>query len=255
MPTKPSLVAIALLSATTLTQADTAAYVFGHGTFGTPVDGTLAAIGDFDNDGRLDLVGVDAVTSTVHIELGQVGGDFLPTPIPTVLDDGTAPVAATPADLDADGNLDLVVVDFECTPNADCGPGSVLLLFGLGDGTFEVGPKLRTAPVPIEAAVADLDADGLLDIAVATAGSNILSDAPGFVTVIANRGNRDFKGVGDFAAGNGARGVRAAQVDDDGVLDLVVPQSPSLSNDAIAWLPGIGASRRRPGGRARRRAY
>ncbi len=82
--------------------------------------GTVLATADFNHDGILDLV-----TNDTGIALGQGQGQF---GAPVIIGDSTG--AMSVADLDGDGNLDLV------------GLGKVLEVWlGRGDGTF--GPVLQ----------------------------------------------------------------------------------------------------------------
>src|SRR5262249_20448711 len=115
-------------------------------------------------------------------------------------------------DLDGDGILDLVVTDDSQT--------SLKVVKGLGDGTFARNPStgglaILTTPVPAGAkltALADLNGDGKLDVAVTGTDK---------VSVLIGNGDGSFQTPTSFAA-PGAYDVIAANYDRDGRPDLVV---------------------------------
>ena len=128
------------------------------------------------------------------------------------------------ADLDADGNLDLVV--------ANILDDDISILFGNGDGTFQ--PQVRY-PVPANprgVALLDVEGDGDMDVAVACRnGSN--------VRLYLNAGDGTMLSSGDFDAGvSGETGVAACDMNGDLITDLVVIGNQSAN---VAVLLGDGA--------------
>jgi FG-GAP-like repeat/FG-GAP repeat len=125
--------------------------------FGPP-DGTIrmAASGDFDGDGRLDLVTIDERIGT-RIYFGRPGPAFgAGQPLG---DDREKPYALTVADLNRDGRPD-VVVGFIQAPSAvffNAGPGQPFRRVTFGDDRGTV----------YGFAVGDLDEDGWPDIVAA----------------------------------------------------------------------------------------
>src|ERR1700733_7492061 len=103
----------------------------------TGLEPTAIAIGDLDDDGKLDLVTANIDANTVSVLLGNGDGTFQ-----TKLDytTGEAPQAVAIADIDADGKLDLI------TANLDASTISVLL--GNGDGTFRTHSDAATDSQP-----------------------------------------------------------------------------------------------------------
>ncbi len=157
----------------------------GNGAFRPHVDylaGTGAldyldsvAGGDFHSDGRLDLiVGVD---NSVKLLTGNGNGSFA-APITIATAAGANPVVST-ADINQDGKLDVLIAAYP-TPE-------VQVLLGNGDGTFRAplfyqgslhGVGGNLLPESAESAIAaDLNDDGLPDLAIANAasGSGIVS--------------------------------------------------------------------------------
>jgi FG-GAP-like repeat len=117
----------------------------GDGTFQAPVsypagDNSFSvAVGDFNTDGKLDLI-VTAPSSdgkTVNLLLGKGDGTFQ-TPMPYTV--GMGPVGVAAADLNSDGLLDVVVA------NQFSGDVSVLLNSGQPCRAAPVIDHLRARP-------------------------------------------------------------------------------------------------------------
>src|SRR6267378_7952704 len=77
------------------------------------------------------------------------------------------PDRPTVADLDGDGNLDVIVHD----PNSFT--DSLVVLFGRGDGTFAPPLAVSTPGASTHTVIADIDGDGALDIAYATSSDGV----------------------------------------------------------------------------------
>src|SRR5271165_3355206 len=146
----------------------------GDGTFQSPTNITLPgpiilqgvgsaasaalAVGDFNGDGKLDIVTAihGAGSNQVAVLLGNGDGSFQ-TPILTSTSTGPPMIAVT--DLNGDGKLDLLLAD--C-----CGLSEASNLLGNGDGTFQPEQQFPSGPNPRGIAVADFNGDGLPDAAV-----------------------------------------------------------------------------------------
>ncbi|CAF1539861.1 unnamed protein product, partial [Rotaria sordida] len=104
------------------------------------------AVGDFNRDGRLDIVVANPGSDTI--------GDY------------SLPSAVAIADLNNDNMLDIAI--------ANAGTNTILLLYGKGDGTFgdeelyPLGYNYR----PYSVAVTDLNHDGFMDIIIACYGTD-----------------------------------------------------------------------------------
>ena len=118
------------------------------------------AVGDFNRDGKLDLVVANNYSNNVSVLLGNGDGSFH-----AAVNYGGTPNAASLAiaDFNGDGKLDLVVTN---PPGSD-----VAVLLGNGDGTFQSAKTYSTGYEP-SLAVGDLNADGKLDLAIANIGAD-----------------------------------------------------------------------------------
>ena len=140
----------------------------GDGTFqsatsyplGTVGDlGMFLTVGDFNNDGQLDLAVASTASNAVAILLNNGVGTFEVLPAITV----EAPESLAAAALQPSGKLDLVVGGRS---------SNVYVLPGNGDGTFgsPVGYGLPTQSMG-GLALGDFNGDGALDVAVPTYNS------------------------------------------------------------------------------------
>jgi hypothetical protein len=181
------------------------------------------AVGDFNGDGHLDIVAVLNDTTvpgtTVAILLGNGDGTFqAPTSYPA----GTNPWYVAVGDLNGDGILDLAVTCF-----GDYGEGSVSILLGNGDGTFQAAQSypvgwsrnnLTSGTVPPaqnSLAIADLNGDGKPDLAVVNNSGNNVS-------VLLGKGDGTFLAAPNYSAGIVPGYVAVADFNRDGILDLAV---------------------------------
>jgi hypothetical protein len=110
---------------------------------------TYVVAADFDRNGNIDLA---TAGSEVQVFLGQGDGGFLRGAAHRV--QGTYSMLA--ADLNNDRAPDLVAANER--------PGTLAVLLGRGDGTFETAAQL-TSTIGVRSTVAvDMDGDGLLDL-------------------------------------------------------------------------------------------
>jgi hypothetical protein len=147
------------------------------------------------------------------IAVAEASGSFLPAATYVSAASSTYSVAA--ADLRGNGKLDLVVVG-----DNGGGNGSVGVLLGNGDGTFQpVVTYGSGGEQPYWLAVADLNGDGKLDLVVA---NSYYSDTVG---VLLGNGDGTFKPVVTYSTGGGPSSVAVADVNGDGKPDILVSTS------------------------------
>jgi len=151
----------------------------GNGTFQPPVSysigsfGSGIVVGDFNHDGKLDLAAVSQGDSAVSVLLGNGDGTFQPQ---VEYASGTNSYYVTAGDFNADGNLDLAVTSENCQfVGTGCPPGTISILFGNGDGTFQLQVGYLSGEYSSAIAAADLRGDGGADLATPSAYSNAVS--------------------------------------------------------------------------------
>ena len=168
------------------------------------------AVGDLDGDGRLDLATANGVQAalvppnSLSVLLGRGDGTLHESRDFAVGDGPQPPVIA---DLNGDGQLDLVV------PNV--GSNDVSILLGLSDGTFQAERRLAVAEKPSAVVVGDFNEDGRLDIATASSAPN-----GRFISILLGIGNGDFQAERRVEVGLQPYILASVDLNGDGHLDL-----------------------------------
>jgi hypothetical protein len=157
----------------------------------------VVAVADLENEGAVDLaLGVgNAVTIYAGVDAGLVRRTSYEV---------DSPAAIAPADLDFDGNLDLVVTS-STSP-------SVSILRGRGDGTFDAPAHQASQSPATSVFVGDLDDDEVPDV-VAVGGNAVFM--PGL-------GDGTFEPYQALPAPGGLRAVAGDDLDSNGTIDLVL---------------------------------
>jgi uncharacterized repeat protein (TIGR01451 family) len=125
------------------------------------------AVGDFNGDGKVDIAVANTGSSDVSILLGNSDGTFQPA---VNFSAGNNPSAIAVGDFNGDGKLDLAVLQ----PGANGVAGSVGILLGNGDGSFQAPKTLSLSVTALFMAVADFNLDKKSDLAVGdSAGLNV----------------------------------------------------------------------------------
>jgi hypothetical protein len=161
---------------------------------------------------------------------------------PSYAADIAGATGAVVADFNGDGVPDMAVW-IPCT--SDCnqaeGRGSLAVLLGNGDGTFQA-PVVHAGETfgPVSLATGDFNGDGKLDLALACEGAGDAGCERGAVRVLLGNGDGTFQASHMYAAGAGSNySLATGDFDGDGKLDLVVAYQTS-ENSAVAVLLGNG---------------
>jgi Ca2+-binding RTX toxin-like protein len=192
----------------------TAALPLLHGLTGNP-DGVVAA--DFDSDGDNDLaIGTTGGgTAEVAFARNQGTGTFDP---PVGL--GTVGQKLVGGDLNGDGRPDIAA---SRTANGNV----AIILRNAANTGFDAATTFDPEPTAVNAiaqlATADLDGDGVLDLAI----PHVSGPQAGKVSVGIGRGNGQFDLNSNEPAGTQPREVVAADFNGDSNLDLATANSGS----------------------------
>jgi hypothetical protein len=125
------------------------------------------------------------------------------------------------ADVNGDGIPDLITAD---------GSGAVSVLLGNGNGTFQSQKTFQSGAGAYTVAVADLNGDGKLDLAISNSGAHD-------VAVLLGNGNGTFAPAQTFATGTVPQSVAIADVNGDGKPDLIVS---NYADNSVSVLLGNG---------------
>ena len=168
------------------------------------------ANGDFNSDGILDLVTVNAGTLSFYRGLG--GGKF-GKPVNQPLTQYRGQVVA--ADFNRDGALDLAIATACCT-----GSGEVTILLGNNDGTFRQGKNISVGGNnAVNLALADFNGDHLPDLGV--------SVYTGHTEVFLGNGDGTFRLASTLT--NGGTQAVAGDFNADGHQDLAMVAGSSVA--------------------------
>jgi len=163
-----------------------------------------AALGDFNRDGRLDLVVANNQSDDLSILLGNGDGTFQPA---VLLPTGRSPLAIAAGDLNHDGADDLVAaLRFD----------HLLVYLGRGNGTFAQPVDYDPGDTPTALLLADLNGDGHPDVIVSNNGPMTSS-----VTIFWGSATGELKLGPRYAVKNQPLFSAVARVNDDAYPDLV----------------------------------
>lgn len=211
-----------LLSAALLTPLASAQIGFQPGTaLAAPVEPDGLTSADLDGDGDNDLAVVTDAPDKVSLYFNQGAGTFI-GPINVFLGGGTSPADVAAADVDNDGDLDLLVTLKDTN--------SVRVLTNGGTGAFAPGGNFATGGLePRAIATGDLNGDGFVDAVTSNRDSNnvsvLLGNGAGFTAAT-------------YAAGSEPRFLALGDITGNGAIDIVV----AAHNDrTVNVLAGSGA--------------
>src|SRR3984885_12132398 len=203
------LVIFAALALVTVPRAVAQTYMFNRSDFATGQGPETVAVGDFNGDGRMDVVVGNTLaisSSTISVLLGKADGTFAPAVDYTV---NGNPYSVAVGDFNGDGKLDIAIADnLELTEGVD-------VMLGNGDGTFKAPVTYATANDPRMVVVADFNGDGKLDLAT-------INDQSETVSILLGTGTGTFGAHTDFPTKQeGCISIGAGDLRNKGLIDLV----------------------------------
>ncbi|HEX3822416.1 MAG TPA: FG-GAP-like repeat-containing protein [Candidatus Sulfotelmatobacter sp.] len=199
----------------------------GNGTFQDAlIDSSIGelgsfVIGDFNNDGNLDLAMPETVCSpdtcsgSFVVLIGKGDGTFR---FPISYDTGgLTPVSVVTADFNGDGKADLAVMN-ACTNN-DCTDGDIGILLGNGDGTFQAATTLNAPANANFLATGDVNGDGKTDLLISGEDS---------INVMLGNGDGSFQMPTTYLVGGGGHPA-VGDLNGDGKPDVALPSTETVS--------------------------
>lgn len=167
---------------------------------GTPY---VVAAGDFNSDGKMDLVAGDVDHSDLVMLLGNGDGTLK---APATYHMAGAPYYLVASDFNRDGKLDLATAN----PYA----GNISVLFGKQDGSFESPVNYPVGRFPTQLRTADFNRDGWLDLAVFGGNKD--------VNVLLGSGNGAFQNPTSYEFPQLPGALTLGDMNGDGAIDLVI---------------------------------
>ncbi len=175
------------------------------------------AVADFNGDKKPDVAVDSWGENKVLVIFGKGDGTFQ-TP-GMKIEVGKMPYhRLRTADLNADGNADIVTSNFEA--------GSVSVLLGDGRGNF-TRKDFPTPPDPFGIAIADLNGDHHLDIAIVHYSGQGTDPSKNALSVLFGDGKENFSPAkgSPFSTGNYPGTLATGDLNGDGIADIVVPNT------------------------------
>lgn len=176
--------------------------------------------GDFNKDGKTDLVATNLFGNSISVLLGDGAGGFgIATHVLVVGDGRGAPAGLAVGDFDGDTNLDLAIA-------IEYNPGRVFVMSGNGAGNFTVTGMLDAGIVTTAVAVADFNGDSKPDLATVNKG-DALTSLPGSVSVFLNNGSGGFGAPTTLTPGTTPVALAVGEFTGDTQADIAVVNSAS----------------------------
>ncbi|CAF3764261.1 unnamed protein product [Adineta steineri] len=167
------------------------------------------AVGDFNNDTRLDVVITNNATNNVKVIFGSGYGTFV-NDITYSTGNASQPCSVSVADLNNDNRLDFVV--------ANSGINTISIFLSNGTGTFsnQITYSTGVSSQPYSVVILDFNNDTRLDIAVASYGTSHIGVYFGY-------GNGSFMNQQIFSSGFNSHpfALAVGDIDNNNLTDII----------------------------------
>ncbi|WP_083928233.1 FG-GAP-like repeat-containing protein [Spirosoma panaciterrae] len=181
------------------------------------------AMGDMNNDGKLDIVAVNASENTVSVRLGNGYGGYsgsISVPV------GTSPQDVVLGDVNSDGKLDILT--------ANQGANTVSVRIGTGTGSVTSARfDVAVGAAPRAIALADMDQDGKLDVITANSGTG------GTVSLLFGTGAGGFVSRQNATIptlANPTKDIAVGDINNDGYLDFLAVSVQNSSSQQFVYV-------------------
>jgi hypothetical protein len=194
----------------------------GDGTFQSPITTPTAlgmlidvATADLRGDGKPDVLAL--YDNSLVVFLGKGDGTFA-ADVSYPVGNSSFGTLINLGDFNGDHNIDVAV-----SLAGGAVAGSVVVLLGNGDGTFQPGKTSTGAYTPASAVAGDFNSDGKLDLIVYDKGACFGNCSPSSTLLLLGNGDGTFQPPATAFSGGGS--LATADLNGDGKLDLVVASS------------------------------
>jgi hypothetical protein len=197
----------------------------------------------------LSVIATAQPRSSLRVKRAQSDSLFLPAT--SYFSGGTFGNGVAVGDLNHDGKPDIVIANGYIAGAAS--DGGVGVLLGNGDGSFQPAITYKsggTGAFATSVTVADVTGDGKLDLVVTdTCGDSGCRDGGNWVAILAGKGDGTFRQPKKLRSGGVSWSVQVADLNRDGIPDLVVVNtctgtfnihSCKNGNGSVGVLLGLG---------------
>lgn len=176
---------------------------FADPTYPVPPGTDQIIAADMNGDGFIDIVSESGSSGdNISVQLGNGSGGFDVGTTYEIVD----PVSLTAADVDHDGQLDIVVAQAS---------NQITVMLGNGDGTLRTHLQIDVGMNPQRVVAMDFDHDGFTDLATTNRDDNTVSTLFG-------DGSGGFGGLQTYTVGQSPASLVATDINQDFAIDLVV---------------------------------
>jgi FG-GAP-like repeat len=173
-------------------------------------------VGDINTDGADDILTTNTEGNNVTVLLSDGKGGFNESP-GSPFPCGDAPFGIAISDVNADGKVDLAVINSPASMAEGKGKNGLTVLLGDGKGKFTImtGSPFEAGKIPNRIAAGDANGDGVNDIIVSDNDSNKI------YLFLMNKDGR-VSSQSSITVGNHPKGIAIADLNADGKGDIVV---------------------------------